>query len=240
MLDKMWVKCINILYDIKKSVKSIDAGSIISSEEDDILALIDDGYNKLEYFHLIETKYSVSLKLGTLLEEQKEDLTMKSLYARFSLYATLIGYLDSVIVKSTDMYQKLCEEKKDYSIFVAQKLASATSFRKIVLADYEYKSQEKGERHRNSVLAKFPAYEYFGNIINRSLASNDSTFSIGGLIQAYMEGFKRTDDIDIEEIMKYYQTRKKAYVDFCKKCEEDMAEAKYLIQRKNKRKNRQK
>lgn len=232
MLNKAIAKSKRFLYELKDNIKSVDDGLIVKNDSASILDVIEIGFNKMEYYYTIKTKYSISL----CLEENigKVDLSVKRVYAEFSLYVTLIGYLDAVLARAQEIYARLAQEKNDYSIIIAGKISSATTLRQRILEDYLEDSHNKEENYIKTLLDKNPFYENIGELISMTQFSEKERFIIGGLIQAYMEGFKRNDNFNIDDIASFYERRQKTYIKYKNKCKEDLEEVKCLLQKENK------
>lgn len=229
MLNKTRAKLKKFLYELKDNVKSVSSGFIIENENASIIDLINDGFNKMEYFHTLEVKYSISSILDMESEEKK--LSPKRAYAEFSLYVTLIGYLDNAIASYKELYDRLVKENNEYYVVLAGKISSASSLRKSILEDYLEESSYKEENYIKTLLAKNPAYENFSDLIAMTSSNGQGVFLISGFIQAYLEGFKRKDNTDIDAIITFYQKRQKEYFKYKEKCQNDLKEVKSILQK---------
>lgn len=263
MFKKSRAKAKKILYDLKENTKMLDSGFIIENENTTIIDLIHTGFSKMEYFHILETKYSIS----TYLEAETEEISLaqKRAYAEFYLYITLIGYLDNKLNSLSKSHESLVAENNDFQVFLAGQIVSTTNFRNRVLEDYLSKiyiqeeafkkaseldtittfeefSKQNDLANSNEVysfitkmlLSKTPICENLSELIAMASSNDEQNFIISGFIQAYLEGFKKADEIDIDEIVSFYEKRQKEYSKYKDKCRKDEEEVKEILQKKNK------
>jgi len=244
MLTKTRLKAKEILYELKENAKSIDSGNII--ESDDILRIMETGFSKMEYFHVIETREAIEDCVGE--ERGEKSLACKKAYAEYSLYVTLIGYLDSKIARLRRLYEQLIKENSDYIAMLAGKVATACNFRRRVLNDYlgVFGYEEEDFLDADNFLessveniifkALFDTENVYGNfsqIIYIGHSNKQDLFLISGFIQAYLEGFKKADNFDIDSIISFYHKRRKSYIKYKNKCEGDRDEVKSILQKQN-------
>lgn len=218
MASMMRIRTLNFLYALKENVKYIDAGFIIPNGSSNINDLIKDGFAKLEYHYLLKTKGVFSTSLGY---PTNENTDIEEEYALFSTYVTLIGFLDSYIEQKKKLY-------KD-SILLVGKIVRATDLRKEVLSDFSSELQGKSDKYIEVLSDPSSIF----SSIEESLSSKDQLFNIMGFYQAYMEGYKRISDGNIEEIIECYEKCRKRYIDYRGKCTRDL-ESVNLLTKENK------
>lgn len=219
MARMMRIRTLNFLYALKENVKYIDAGFIINNGSANIDDLIKEGFAKLEYWHLLKTKEKFSQSLGYL---GTESIDKEEEYALFSIYVTLIGFLDSFIEQKMKLYKN--------SILLAGKIALANDLRKEVLSDFASELQGKSDKYIE--ILSNPS-SIFSSIEESLSSSEEQLFNMTGFYQAYMEGYKRISYVNVEEIIECYEKCRKRYVDYRGKCTRDL-ESVNLLTKENK------
>lgn len=222
------LRILNLLYSIKETTKSVDVG-MIQNESANIIELIDEGFNKLEYIYLLKTKRIFMRILDKV--PIFVDYTQATLdYANFAIYVLLIGYLDAFISKKTREYDELCDRNDDQYILVAQAIADANDLRKCVMKDYAF---ELGGNSLYLDILEKPkeVLSNMGKVIDEN--DKQKVFSISGFYQAYLEGYKLNNDTDINQLIHAYQKRKISYVKYRTKCNEDLESVGVLLIKEN-------
>lgn len=234
MLNKTRLKLKKFLYELKENTKSISSGTIIEKEKVDIVDLIDFGFSKMEYFHVIETKYSIS----SYIEEVNNNLFQARACAEFSLYVMLIGYLDALIAMCKDFCDKHGRNAEWY--YVGGTLSSAFILRDRVIKDYLASTSFKDEECIKVITEESTFDEKVRKLVSmlsfNEKGSLNERLLISELIQAYMEGFKTTNQVykkDVLGITSFYEERQKAYFKYKNKCESDLEEVKNIFQKQN-------
>ncbi|MDE5631137.1 MAG: hypothetical protein K2I70_06015 [Bacilli bacterium] len=261
MLNKTRARAKKFLYELKENSKAIDSGTIIETSDNTILKIIENSFNKMEYFHAMETKYFISSCIEC--DSEKKNLSQEKAYAEFSLYVTLIGYLDNKIAMLKRLYDRLVEENNgDFAILIG-KIVSATDLRNHIFGDYLSKfgfSEEDDVKKAiesgtirtieelqelmdpqelsavdnmilKTLLSENPTCENFGDLLANTSSNAEDIYLIAGFIQAYLDGFKQNDNVEIEDISSFYEKRKKLYIKYREKCDNDIEKVKGLLKK---------
>ncbi len=224
------LRFLNALYSLKQSAKCIDSGMVMPTNAINILYFINEGFSKLEYYYLLKNKSTFSKILNVSLPE--EDIEKLKEYACFSNYVILMGFLDSYIYRNMKLHDKLCQADNDYSLTVAQRIARAHSLRKCIMEDYKFELQDSSSpylhilRHPDDIIPTMSA--------ELTKSQDDNLFNMSGFFQAYLEGYKRNDYTDIEDIIETYQKRKEGYAKYREKCTKDLKDISPLLVKENK------